>query len=199
VNRRQALIWLGGVGTLVVGVPVGWSGYTALRFPSEKTAKGAYLRIALAFGNGRTRDSFPYLEGEAKHALCTIHEYRRKSLETIRSSFVEPERSKWEAEYREEGDAVDPPEVWARMAKERGWDARMRRDLSGIASIEHVGKRATVVTVRGTRYPFREADDGIWGLTMFTAELVAHKERSARDFELIKRAAADYEAASSEK
>lgn len=193
VNRRQALILLGGAGALVLGVPLGWSAYTAMRFPSDRTPEGSYLRIVIAFGKGRVRDAFPYLEAEAKHAICTIHEFRAKALAKVRSSFEEPERSRLEKAYREEGDAVDPPAVWELLAAQRGWDARMRKDLSGIATVERVGKRASIETVRGTRYPFREADDGIWGLTLFTAELQAHKERAARDFQLVENAANDYE------
>ena len=195
VTRRQALLLLGGAGSLLLGVPLGWSAYTAMRFPSDRTPEGAYLRIALALGKGRTRDSFPYLESEAKHALHTVHEYRQKSLLIIRKSFAQPERGQWEEAYQLEGDAPDPPEVWARIAEQKGWDERMRRDLSGIASVERVGQRATVVTARGTRYPFREGADGIWGLTLFTAELVARKQKAARDYEIVQRAAADYEAA----
>jgi len=71
----------------------------------------------------------------------------------------------------------------------------MRKDLSGIAEVERVGQRATVVTTRGTRYPFREATSGFWGLTLFTAELVAQKNRAPHDFLLIQQAAADYEQA----
>ncbi len=192
-------MWLlGGAGVLVAGIPLGWSAYTALRFPSDRTPEGAYLRIALAFGKGQARDAFPYLEVEAKHALHTIHEYRHKSLRLIRESVREPQKSKWEAAYRREGDAADPPELWERLAEDEGWNARMRRDLSGIASVEQVGPRATVVTVRGTRYPFRRGADGIWGLTLFTAELVSRKQRAARDYEIIRRAASDYDAVAGE-
>ena len=53
----------------------------------------------------------------------------------------------------------------------------------------------TVETVRGTRYPFRRRPNGIWGLTLFTATLVAEAEKAARDAKLIDKAAADYERA----
>ena len=182
-------------GALLVGIPAGWSAYTALRFPSDQTPEGAYLRIALAFGRGRLPDCLPYLETEAQNAVFTIHEYRRKSLALVRTWFEEPERSQRVEAYAAEGDAPDPPHMWAVLAHARGWDARMRRDLSGIESVERSDPRATVVTVRGTRYPFRQADNGIWGLTLFTAELVSLKERSARDFAMIERAAGDYERA----
>jgi hypothetical protein len=49
-----------------------------------------------------------------------------------------------------------------------------------------------VITARGTRYPFRRRENGMWGLTLFTAELVAEAEKAARDFDVVKRAADDY-------
>jgi hypothetical protein len=62
--------------------------------------------------------------------------------------------------------------------------------------VETRGERATVETARGTRYPFRRRpENGIWGLTLFTATLAAEAERAARDFALIERAADDYELA----
>ncbi|MGH7293339.1 MAG: hypothetical protein ACRELB_00325, partial [Polyangiaceae bacterium] len=73
--------------------------------------------------------------------------------------------------------------------------ARLERDLSGEVHVEVVGDRATVITARGTRYPFRRRDNGIWGLTIFTAELVAEAERAARDLEVVEHAAADYDRA----
>jgi hypothetical protein len=50
-----------------------------------------------------------------------------------------------------------------------------------------------VVTSRGTRWPFRRRDNGIWGLTIFTAELVAEAERTTRDLEVVVAAADDYD------
>jgi hypothetical protein len=52
-----------------------------------------------------------------------------------------------------------------------------------------------VVTARATRYPFRRRDNGIWGLTIFTAELEAEAERATRDLDMVDRAARDYERA----
>jgi hypothetical protein len=49
------------------------------------------------------------------------------------------------------------------------------------------------VTARGTRDGFRRRENGIWGLTLFTADLVAEAERAARDAEVVEKAAADYE------
>jgi hypothetical protein len=63
--------------------------------------------------------------------------------------------------------------------------------------VEIAGERATVETARGTRYAFRRRENGIWGLTTFTAELVADAEKAARDYEMVTRAARDYERARS--
>ena len=64
---------------------------------------------------------------------------------------------------------------------------------AGIAKVEIVGERATVQTVKGTRYAFRRRDNGIWGLTLFTAALHAEAEKAARDAALIEKNAGDYE------
>jgi hypothetical protein len=48
-------------------------------------------------------------------------------------------------------------------------------------------------TSRTGRYPFRRRDNGIWGLTLFTADLVAEAERAARDWDVVEKAALDYE------
>jgi len=49
------------------------------------------------------------------------------------------------------------------------------------------------VTARGTRYPFRRRENGIWGLTVFTAELLAEANRASRDLDMVNRAADDYD------
>lgn len=186
---------LGAVGVLLIGLPLAWSLRTSLSFPSDRSPEGAYVRIALAFGKSRMPDCFPYLETEAQHALWSIHDYRRRALVLVRASFDEPERARLIGAYGAEGDASSPADVWVVLARQHGWDARMRRDLSGIKRVEVVGDRATIETVQGTRYPFRRAENGIWGLTLFTGDLVAHKERAARDLGVVERAARDYERA----
>ena len=186
---------VGGAAALLAGVPLGWSAYNALRFPSDRTPEGCYLRIALAFSKQRVADCFAYLETASQHALFTIHEFRRKSLARVRASFEEPERARLVEAYALEGDAAGPPQVWVALAQQRGWSARMRRDLSGIKTVEIAGDRATIVTAQGTRYALRRGDNGLWGLTLFTAELIEHKERCARDAAMVDRAADDYERA----
>ncbi|MEO8799177.1 MAG: hypothetical protein ABI551_14910, partial [Polyangiaceae bacterium] len=98
-------------------------------------------------------------------------------------------------QYKEEAGAVGGADVFAVVARARGWDKRLRRDLSGVVrvDVDVAGDRATVVTARGTRYPFRRRDNGIWGLTIFTADLLAEADRAARDEDNIVHAADDYD------
>jgi hypothetical protein len=64
-----------------------------------------------------------------------------------------------------------------------------------VARVEIDGERASVTTARGTRYPFRRRENGIWGLTIFTADLLAESERAARDLAVVNAAADDYDRA----
>src|SRR4051812_21658858 len=166
-----------------------------LSFPSDRTPKGAYLRVVIAVNRGRAQDFFAYTETRAQHACYTIRDYRKKTRERVLATFPEPERSKLAAEYAEEAAAPDGADVFAIEARRNGWMNRLRRDLSGIAKTEIQGERATLETARGTRYPFRRRDNGIWGLTLFTATLSAEAEKAARDLDLIEKAADDYERA----
>jgi hypothetical protein len=113
----------------------------------------------------------------------------------VRASYPPDQREKLLDAWKEEGDSADGPDAFARLALRRGWIARLERDLSGVEHVEIQGDRATVVTARATRYPFRRRDNGIWGLTIFTAELQAEAERATRDLEMVDRAARDYEQA----
>ena len=110
-------------------------------------------------------------------------------------SYPEPERSRLAAQYAEEAEAKDGADVLSYYAKQNGWMNRLRKDMSGIAKVEVQGERATVQTAHGTRYPFRRRDNGIWGLTLFTATLSAEAEKAARDLQLIEKAATDYDLA----
>ena len=195
MTRRQALLALGGIGIVGVGVPLGWISAAGRSFPGDHTPEGAYLRIVLAFGKTRLRDCFAYLETASQHALFTVLDYRKRSLGLVRNAFNEPEKSRWIQAWQAEGDAESPDDLWVVLATKNGWDTQLRRDLSGIRTVEHGGDRATIETALGTRYTFRRADNGIWGLTLFTADLVDLKDRSARDFAMTERAAQDYERA----
>jgi hypothetical protein len=161
-------------------------------FPSDQTPAGAYVRIAKAVADGEPNGIFPYLETDAQWASFTIRDARKKALEQVRASYPPDERRTYEQAYAAVADAPDGPDAFAVLAAQRGWGARLRKDLSGVARVEVDGPRASVVTARGTRYPFRVRENGIWGLTIFTAELVAESEKASRDLAVVTAAAEDY-------
>ena len=161
-------------------------------FPSDRTAEGAYVRLARAVSEGQLETAFAYLEDDARDACYTVQRSRKEARDLVASSFPEPERSEYLARYRDDAEAGSGSAVFAREAERRGWTARLKKDLSGIARIEADGDRATVVTARGTRYTFRRQKDGGFGLTMFTAELVTDGNRAARDLDVVRKASLDY-------
>jgi hypothetical protein len=165
-------------------------------YPSDRTAEGAYYRVMIAVNKAQPTAIFAYLETPAQHACYTIRDYRKRARERVLASYPEPERSELASRHALEAAAPDGAEVFALYAERLGWISRLRRDLSGIAKIETRGERATVETVRGTRYPFRRRpENGIWGLTLYTPTLAAEAARAARDFALIDAAAKHYERA----
>ncbi|XXT18579.1 hypothetical protein WME94_50960 [Sorangium sp. So ce429] len=190
MTRRRAIAW-GAAAVAVVALLLFW--WKLNQFPPDTTPEGAYLRIAYNIGASDARACFPYLEDRAQHAAYTIRDYRRKAFERIEASYPEPERTRLLDQYRAHAMAEDGADVWVDLAARQGFIARLRRDLSGIGKVEVTGERATVETARGTRYPFRRRDNGIWGLTLFTADLVAEAERAARDWDVVEKAALDYE------
>jgi hypothetical protein len=176
------------IGSALTALAVG-----QLMYPSDRTPEGAYYRVVIAVNNGRAQDFFAYTETAAQHAAYTIRDYRKRSRDRILAAYPEPERTRLAKEYEPEATAPDGADVFALYAEQRGWVNRLRKDLSGVSKIEINGDRATVQTALGTRYPFRRRDNGIWGLTLFTAALSAEAERAARDYGMIEKAAADYE------
>lgn len=166
--------------------------HSRMAFPAETTPDGAYARIVLAITEGRPRDCFAYLETQSQWASYTIRDYRSKAAAKVAASYPEPQRSLLLTAYEREAQAKDGADVWAWLAQSRGFIARLRKDLSGIRKVEVSGERATVETARGTRYAFRRRENGIWGLTLFTAELLAESEKAARDWDVVGRAADDY-------
>lgn len=178
----------------VLALLLGVLAWSRLTYPSDRTPEGAYLRVMIAVNRGRPEDFFAYLETRAQHACFTVRDYRKKAHARVLAAYPEPERARLASSYAPFAAAPDGADVFAIYARERGFLGVLRRDLSGIAKVERQGERATVQTARGTRYPFRiRRENGIWGLTLFTAELVAEAERAARDFQLIDKAATDYE------
>ncbi len=143
------------------------------------------------------RDVFPYLETEAQWAAFTTRDARKQACDRVRASYAagDAERERLLGAWRDEADAPDGADVFVLMARRHGYAARLERDLSGAVRVDIEGLRATVITARGTRYPFRMRDNGMWGLTLFTAELQAEAERASRDLEVVSRAAADYDRA----
>lgn len=191
--RRRPLLFL----AVAVGLLI-WAGTWTINhrpFPPDTTPEGAYARIALCVAQRRPRDIFPYLETEAQWAAFTIREMRRKACDRVRTSYPPGERERWLGAWHDEAEAADGPDLFALLAVRRGWTARLERDLSGVARVDVQGARATVVTARGTHYPFRLRDGGLWGLTLFTVELQAEAERAARDLDVVVRDAADYDRA----
>lgn len=168
-------------------------------FPSDQTPEGAYMRIARSVGEDDPRGFFAYLETEAQWACFTVHDMRSKASKRIAESYPEPRRSEMLAQYKSAAEAADGGEVFALLYRERGWARRLRKDMSGIAKVEIEGDRASVVTTQGTRYPFRRRDNGIWGLTIFTAELLADAEKATRDLAVVSAAADDYDRADKKK
>ncbi|MEQ9325335.1 MAG: hypothetical protein RIF41_39575 [Polyangiaceae bacterium] len=179
------------VAVVVVVIAIG--SWRLLRFPPDTTPEGAYMRVARAIREDAPENAFAYLEQDAQHACFTIVGYAGKARERIVAAYPEPERSEALARYEPLAATGDGPKLFAHIAKRAGFVDRLRRDLSGVASVTVEGDRATVVTARGTRYPFRRRPNGIWGLTLFTAELTQRAEHLARDWELIQSAAADYQ------
>ena len=188
IRRRRLTTILVGLAAVALAPVI----YRWAKYPPDTTPEGAYLRIASAIGRQDPEDCFAYLEEEAQHAVFTMLRYGRLATAAIDERYPEPDRTEALARYAAVRESRTAPELWARVAAERGWLGRLRRDLSGVAEVERVGERATVVTARGTRYPFRRRPNGIWGLTVFTAQLEAEAARFARDWELVQRAAADY-------
>jgi hypothetical protein len=180
---------------LVLAVEIGTKVAGRKPFAPDTTPGGAYARIALAVAERRPKDIFAYLETEAQWASFTLHQARAKACGLVRESYPADQREKLLGTWKDEGDSADGPDAFARLAVRRGWMARLERDLSGVEHVEVQGDRATVVTARATRYPFRRRDNGIWGLTIFTAELEAEAERATRDLDMVERAAQDYERA----
>ena len=166
-----------------------------LPFPSDQTPEGAYLRIAKSIDEGHPAAIFPYLETEAQWASYSIRDARAQAVARVTKSFPEPSRTDLLTAYGSFARAPDGSDIFALYSQQKGWADHLRRDLSGVARVETDGPRATVVTVRGTRYPFRRRDNGIWGLTLFTAQLLAESERAARDLASVTASADDYERA----
>lgn len=186
MRKRVALV----VALVVVGVLAFVLLYRP--FPSDRTPEGAYMRIARAVSENKLGDMFAYLETDAQWASYTIRDMRAQAVTRIQATYPEPERSRMLESYESEAKAPDGADLFALLAARKGWALRLRKDLSGVVRVEVDGDRASVVTARGTRYPFHRRDNGIWGITIFTPELMAEAERASRDLAVVTSAAEDY-------
>ncbi len=190
--RRFWWLW---IGLALAGVyAAAWAFY-----PTDRTPKGAYYRVTTAVNRASARELFPYLETAAQHAAFTIHKYSTEAVRRVDAAYPKDLAARERGRFAEIAALEPGPGVFEWYAQRQGWLDQLRRDLSGVANVEVVGERATVETVRGTRYAFRLRDNGMWGLTSFTARLVADAEKMARDCSVIEAAAADYERASKTK
>jgi hypothetical protein len=192
VTKQRLFGWIGLVALVLTSSLIAWAWVT---YPSDRTPEGAYLRIMVAVNRGRPEEFFAYIETEAQHACYTIRDYRRRARDRVLGAYPEPERTRIAQAYRPLAEAPDGADVFGMYARERAWLDRLRRDMSHVDHVEVQGERATVQTVRGTRYPMRRRDNGIWGLTLFTAALVSEAEKVARDAAMVDQAARDYERA----
>jgi hypothetical protein len=188
VKRRTAI-----VAGVAAAVPLVWYTLAWLSYPNDREREGAYLRVVSAVNRGKPAEFFAYTETRAQHACYTILDYRRKAAARVERAYPEPARTRFIEAHRAIANAPDGSDVFAIFADRHGWVDRLRKDMSGIDSVEVAGERATVQTVKGTRYPFRRRDNGIWGLTLFTPTLDAEAQRAARDYERIVKASRDYE------
>jgi hypothetical protein len=182
------------VALLALGL-LGAIAFFALRkpFPPDTTPEGAYLRVAQGVIQGRLRDAFPYLETEAQWSCYSIRDDRREAALQIERFFPEAERAKLASNYAAEAKAADGSDILLLMSARFGFEARLSKDLSGIVKTEIEGDRATLTTARGTRYSMRRRENGIWGLTLFTAELMQERARASRDRALVMESAQDYQ------
>jgi hypothetical protein len=194
VIKKRLFGW---VALLALVVPLSLIAWAWVTYPSDRTPEGAYLRIMSAVNRGRPNEFFAYTETETQHACYTIRDYRKRARDRVLAAYPEPERTRIAQAYQALAEAPDAADVFGMYARDRAWLDHLRRDMSRIEKVEIQGERATVQTVRGTRYPMRRRENGIWGLTLFTAALVTEAEKVARDAAMVDKAALDYERARS--
>ena len=133
---RRPLVVLALAVTLLVAA--GSSRVTHRPFPPDTTPEGAYARIALAIAERHPERAFAYLETEAQWAAFTLHDARKQAFERARSSYPPEERERVLMMWQPMAQTPDGAGAFAELAAQRGWIARLERDLSGVA---HVGNR----------------------------------------------------------
>jgi hypothetical protein len=192
VERRRVVIGVGIIAAAVAAAAIAFH----QPFPPDRTPEGAYARIAKAVSEQRPRDIFPYLEQDAQDAAFSIHDMRKAACDAIEASYPDGgERQDLLARYRPDARTKSGPDEFLLLDSRHHFIERLRKDLSGIAKVETKGDRATVTTARGTRYSFRKRPNGVWGLTLFSAEMLGDSDRAARDLASVRAAAEDYSTA----
>ncbi len=166
-----------------------------MSFGSDQSPEGAYLRVTKAVSRNAAVEFFAYLEEPAQHACFSILTYRKKSLQRAKETYPPAALEQLRKSIGSLAQAKAGPDVFAQIAEREGWLDQLRLDMSGVARVDQSEARATVLTKRGSRYSFRQRPNGIWGMTAFTAALVAEAEAAARDAQLVEGSAADYERA----
>ncbi len=168
-------------------------GVYARSYPADTTPEGAYLRMAKHLELGQPQVVFSYLEVAARDATYAMARTRTESLAVVRKNFPADEVLVFTEKYGAIAVGDNGPQAFARYAEARGWVAHLTKGLSPIEHVENDGDLATVVTATGGRYVFHRDPDGRYGLTFFTAELVAQAQQALRDREVILRSGVDYE------
>jgi len=190
VSRRSRFLVLAGV---LIALAIASVLLFYKPFPPDHTPEGAYARIAKAVAENHPRDAFAYLEQDAQDAAFSIRDMRKAAYDVVNRTYPGgTEKEGLLGAYRAEAEAPDGVDVFMLLDAHHGFLGRLRKDLSGVAGVETVSDRSTVVTARGTRYSFRRRPNGMWGLTLFSAEMLADSERAARDLASVRAAAADY-------
>lgn len=180
---------------VVLGVGLVGAALWFLRPAPATTPRGAFQRVALHTDQGRPEALFSYLDETAQQEAFTIRDYSRQSLALVEDAFPVEERARWIEQLRPLAQCEDGKDAFAHLARQRGWLERLHKDLSAIRTIEESGERASVETVNGTRYPFRRRPNGMWGVTLFTAELQELALKAARDHETLERSAKEFQRA----
>lgn len=163
--------------------------------PAPTSPEGAYVRVAARISSGDAKGVYALLDDRARDACARLSRARKEASALVESTFPEPDRTRLLAEYEPIASAADLEGVWLALSSARGYATNLRRDLSGVASVERdveADGAATIVTARGARYPFTRRSDGTWGLSLFTEEIVTDAWRAERDLEIIQASSADY-------
>ena len=131
-------------------------------------------------GTGDARTASPTSRIEAQHAGYSIRDYRKRASDRVAAAYPEPERTRLLEAYSAHATRPTAPTCGSTWPSSAAGSAA----CAAISRASPRWRRAASAPPsrpRGTRYGFRRRENGIWGLTLFTAELAAEAERAARD------------------